>query len=1177
MMTKRPVRRILILLLCALAALGLFMAAAMADGGITTWAQLQTAINNAGSGDTITLTRNLTAGSNDVALQIHGTVTLDLNGFTLNRNQSSANMFGSAIYVPAGASLTVRDSSGNRTGAITGGYAEMGGGIWNEGTLTITGGTITGNYAYNNNGGGAGGGIYNTGTLTMSGGTISGNTADLGGGLLNDGDGTASLSDAAITGNTTTVFNGGALMNYGTAVLTRCSLSDNTSKGNGGGIWSDGSVTLADCVISGNSADYDGGGIYIRPDAAVTCSGSTSITGNSAKNSGGGIFNNGTLKAKGTLTVQNNKVGEDDNNLYLKDGKVITLTGALAADSVIGISGENLPGRITSGWSTWQGTAEPTVFAHDDGHSACVLENGEAVIRIYYVRRDTEGPSVIEYVPAGAMILNGERQLSTTDPSGVLWVVVNRTQTISERMSASDDINLVLVNGVTLTAAQGIRVAEGHTLTIYGQFGDEGKFVATAPDDMAGIGSNSRSQDFRSGTIVIHGGTIEATGGEYGAGIGGGDEAGCGTVTIYGGSVTATGGDYGAGIGTGDEYTDEGQGTVSIHGGTVTAQGGQDAAGIGGGNEAGCGTVTIYGGIVTATGGQYGAGIGTGDEYDGDEHGTVSIRGGTVTAQGGEDAAGIGGGNEDDGPEVRISGGQVTATGGQYGPGIGGGDDVPAYSVLISGGTVTAKGGWKAPGIGCGEGSEAIGTIRIAEGEVTATGGDCSAGIGGGFDTSITSGTIQITSGTVVATGLDSAGIGGGRASNVNASITISGGHVIASCQNDFFSYAGAGIGAGPFYMTGGDFTGTITISGGTVEAYGGAAGNSSNKPYGGAGLGAGYAGTMSGTINITGGTVTAVGTEGASAVGGGYHGYFTGTINITGGTVSLKSMKIDEYDGYLIGAVSNVGTPFSGTLNLGSGRKVEVDGVGVPTADRASTCESIIGDATLIISECDHADVTYMITEDTHTACCVFCEHQADEEPHIFDPTANHQCTVCGYNSHVVYVFFDSNGGSGVEAQPVPNGGKAARPGDPTRAGHAFLNWYRVTNADTGEHETDPFDFEHTDITASITLIAEWQTVQFGTPDFVIPSDAAVIEDNAFENIAATVVEIPAGCTYIGDEAFKNCAHLTMIRIPAGCVLGTDVFDGCTQVYVFGAAGSDAQRYCTENANCVFVEDARD
>ena len=48
------------------------------------------------------------------------------------------------------------------------------------------------------------------------------------------------------------------------------------------------------------------------------------------------------------------------------------------------------------------------------------------------------------------------------------------------------------------------------------------------------------------------------------------------------------------------------------------------------------------------------------------------------------------------------------------------------------------------------------------------------------------------------------------------------------------------------------------------------------------------------------------------------------------------------------------------------------------------------------------------------------------------------------------------------------------------------------------------------------------------------------------------------------------------MIRVPAGCTLGADVFDGCENVYAFGALGSDEERYCTEHTNCVFVEETQ-
>ena len=65
--------------------------------------------------------------------------------------------------------------------------------------------------------------------------------------------------------------------------------------------------------------------------------------------------------------------------------------------------------------------------------------------------------------------------------------------------------------------------------------------------------------------------------------------------------------------------------------------------------------------------------------------------------------------------------------------------------------------------------------------------------------------------------------------------------------------------------------------------------------------------------------------------------------------------------------------------------------------------------------------------------------------------------------------------------------------------------------------------------------------------------------------------------CIYIGNEAFKDCVRLTMIRIPAGCTLGDRVFYGCTKVHVFGTPNSDAERYRNENTGCMFIEDKQD
>ena len=144
-MTKRLIVRGLMLLICALAALGLFAGSAFADGGITTWAELQAAFN---AGGTVTLTQDIAASASngDMGLNIPAgvSVTLNLGGHTLNTADA----------------LMDADDSEN--------YAE--GIIRVRGTLTLEGsGTITVSSNTDSDG------IYiDGGTFIMNGGTISG-------------------------------------------------------------------------------------------------------------------------------------------------------------------------------------------------------------------------------------------------------------------------------------------------------------------------------------------------------------------------------------------------------------------------------------------------------------------------------------------------------------------------------------------------------------------------------------------------------------------------------------------------------------------------------------------------------------------------------------------------------------------------------------------------------------------------------------------------------------------------------------------------------------------------------------------------------------------------------------------------------------------------------------------
>ena len=230
-------------------------------------------------------------------------------------------------------------------------------------------------------------------------------------------------------------------------------------------------------------------------------------------------------------------------------------------------------------------------------------------------------------------------------------------------------------------------------------------------------------------------GSLTATGGYFGAGIGGGS-AKAGQVTITGGTITAISGD-GAGIGggQGNMGSNAGNADIEISGGTIEATGGYASAGIGGGTW-GDANIKITGDAVikNATGGVYGSGIGGGGGGNGDV--TISGNAKIENAQGGITGSGIGGGNGASGTVVIKDDSTVTATGGEAGAGIGGGY-AGLGDVTIEGNTmVNATGGVGSAGVGGGYGAEndedgngSQITIKSNESgapNVTATGGESS-------------------------------------------------------------------------------------------------------------------------------------------------------------------------------------------------------------------------------------------------------------------------------------------------------------------------------------------------------------------------------------------------------------------------------------------------------------------
>ena len=180
----------------------------------------------------------------------------------------------------------------------------------------------------------------------------------------------------------------------------------------------------------------------------------------------------------------------------------------------------------------------------------------------------------------------------------------------------------------------------------------------------------------------------------------------------WGGTINATGGEYGAGIGAGS-WGHSGYSGNTIHGGagerlyfysgTVNARGGRLAAGIGGGFQGRGSHIYIYGGNIDAQGGDAGAGIGGGvwttkQDMDGiNAASDIVISGGRVSARGQYNAAGIGGGQYVPARNITITGGHVSATG-HYGAAIGGGRWCHGMDITLTDATLNLSTNYRSNG-----------------------------------------------------------------------------------------------------------------------------------------------------------------------------------------------------------------------------------------------------------------------------------------------------------------------------------------------------------------------------------------------------------------------------------------------------------------------------------------------
>jgi hypothetical protein len=247
-------------------------------------------------------------GSNGGGILNEGNLTLS-NCILIDNSSTTSD--GGGVYNDLGATLMVYNSnvSGNSAG-------DEGGGIFNRGSmLTISNSNLSGNPAGN-----YGGGIFNGfgSTMTVLNSTFFGNSAGIGGGGIDNDPGNLTVLNSTFSANSAGEA-GGGIDNGSTLAITNSTFFGNCAA-EGGALSNSGTATLTSVTVTGN------------------------VTGNVTGDQGGAVFQNPSF---GTLLLDNTIVA--GNFFGSPGGTPSDIVGTLDPNSSYNLIGTGGSGGLTDG------------------------------------------------------------------------------------------------------------------------------------------------------------------------------------------------------------------------------------------------------------------------------------------------------------------------------------------------------------------------------------------------------------------------------------------------------------------------------------------------------------------------------------------------------------------------------------------------------------------------------------------------------------------------------------------------------------------------------------------------------------------------------------------------------------------------------------------------------------
>ena len=309
---------------------------------------------------------NFTAGRDEIRFAVDGTFRIAAVPSDEDSNHyGDFDVYGGVDIIGNGASKTVIDGNGvDRVFQIHGGTVSIS-------ALTVQNGVSTD----------SGGGISNDGYLTLEQVKVAGNTASFDGGGIYNRNATLVVKDSWIDNNSAGLYGGGVASKNGQAVvLIENSTISAGSAAYGAGIsTTNGRLWLQNSTVSGNSATAWGGGIYVG--SGLLTVESATIAYNSAI-AGGGIYAAGSASFHNSLITSStggDSVGalfsagynmSNDVGVFNAPTDTRRQATAIKLDPVLAPNGFLAPTHALPANSAAVNAGDPSITSADQRHAA---------------------------------------------------------------------------------------------------------------------------------------------------------------------------------------------------------------------------------------------------------------------------------------------------------------------------------------------------------------------------------------------------------------------------------------------------------------------------------------------------------------------------------------------------------------------------------------------------------------------------------------------------------------------------------------------------------------------------------------------------------------------------------------------------------------------------------------